>query len=235
MHYLADVFHWFTTTAHWHGSTGVPHRLLEHIELSAGAVLTAAAIALPVGLVLGHLRRGGFVAINIANVGRAVPSFAILVIAESVLGIGAKPAYIALVALAIPPMVTNTFIGVRDVDDDVRQAARGMGMSGAQMLRRVELPLAAPLVIAGIRTSAVNVVATATLAAVIAGGGLGRFIVDGLAQQDFPQLLAGVVLVALLSIATEASLGLAQRRATAPSATVPGDQVEEELAHAIVP
>src|SRR4051794_5863521 len=200
MHYLADVFDWFTTTAHWHGSTGVPHRLLEHVELSAGAILTAAVIALPVGLVLGHLRRGGFVAINIANVGRAIPSFAILVIAESILGIGAKPAYVALVALAIPPMVTNTFIGVRDVDDDVREAARGMGMSGTQMLWRVELPLAAPLVIAGIRTSAVNVVATATLAAVIAGGGLGRFIVDGLAQQDFPQLLAGVLLVAVLSI-----------------------------------
>ena len=138
--------------------------------------------------------RGGTLAINVANVGRAVPSFALLVLGFQLLGrhllfgLGALPAYFALVALAIPPMVTNTFVGMREVDPDVREAARGMGMTGGQMLRRVEMPLAVPLIMAGIRTAGVQVVATATLAAVVGWGGLGRFIVDGFGQQDYVQL-----------------------------------------------
>jgi osmoprotectant transport system permease protein len=233
MDFLGKVFDWFTTSAHWHGAGGVPQRLVEHVELSVAAVLTAALVALPVGLILGHLRRGGVVALNVANVGRALPSLALLIIAQDFFGIGARPAYVALVALALPPMVTNTFIGVRDVDADVREAARGMGMRGPQVLLRVELPLAMPLVVAGIRTAAVNVVATATLAAIIAGGGLGRFIVDGLAQQDSAQAFAGALLVAVLAVVTEAGLGLLQRRLAARSATVPDGQSEKELVHAL--
>jgi osmoprotectant transport system permease protein len=186
-------------------------------------------------LTLGHLRKGGVVVVNLANVGRALPSLALLILAQSVFGIGAKPAYVALVALALPPIVTNTFIGVRDVDADAREAAKGMGMRGTQVLLRVELPLAMPLVVAGVRTAAVNVVATATLAAVIAGGGLGRFIVDGLAQRDTPQAFAGALLVAILAVITESGLGLVQRRLAAPSATVPDGPREEELVHALVP
>ena len=224
MEFLGRVFDWFTTGAHWHGSGGVPQRLFEHVQISGGAIITAAVIALPIGLTLGHLRRGGFIAVNVANVGRALPSLALLVVAQDIFGIGARPAYVALVALALPPMVTNTYIGVRDVDADVREAARAMGMTGSQMLWRVELPLAMPLVVAGVRTAAVNVVATATLAAIIAGGGLGRFIVDGLAQQDTPQAFAGALLVAVLAVVTEASLGLLQRRLTVRSATVAAGQ-----------
>ncbi len=235
MDFVARVFEWFTTATHWQGEGGVPQRVLEHVELSAGAVLTAAAIALPIGLTLGHLRRGGVVAVNVANVGRALPSLALLILAQDLFGIGARPAYVALVALAIPPMVTNTFIGIRDVDADVREAARGMGMRGGQVLWRVELPLGLPLVIAGVRTAAVNVVATATLAAIIAGGGLGRFIVDGLAQQDTPQAFAGALLVAVLAVGTEGGFGLLQRRIAARSATVRGGPREEELVHALVP
>lgn len=235
MDFLARVVDWFTTSAHWHGATGIPHRLWEHVLISGAAVLTAAVVALPIGIALGHFRRGGALAVNVANVGRALPSLALLIIFQDLLGIGTPPAYAAMVALALPPMLTNAYVGMRDVDRDVRDAARGMGMSGAQSLRRVELPLAMPLIVAGVRTAAVNVVATATLAAIIAGGGLGRFIVDGLAQQDYPQVFGGALLVALLSIATEVSLGLAQRRLTAPSTTVAAGPREEELTHALVP
>lgn len=235
MNFLHRVATWFTTSAHWRGGGGVPHRVIEHVEISAGAVLTAIIIALPIALILGHLRRGGFLAVNISNVGRALPSLALLILAQSVLGIGARPAYVALVALALPPIMTNAYIGVRDVDQDARDAARGMGMNGRQMVTGVEFPLALPLIVAGVRTAAVNVVATATLAAVIAGGGLGRFIVDGLAQQDTPQAFAGAVLVAVLAIVVDVGLGTIQHYFAARSATVRPGIEEEELLHALVP
>ena len=170
--------------------------------------------ALPIGVTIGHIGRGGNLAINVANVGRAVPSFALLVLAVQLVGIGFWPAFVALVALGIPPMVTNSYIGMREVDADVREAATGMGMRDRAVLWRVELPIAAPLIMAGVRTSAVNIVATATLAALVAWGGLGRFIVDGLAQRDTVQLFAGALLVALLSIAVEVSLTGLQRITT---------------------
>jgi len=211
MSFLADVVRWFADGSHWQGTNGIPNRLSEHVIMTLAAVVTAAVIALPTGIGLGHANRGGGLAINLANVGRAIPSFAILVLATQVVGIGAVPAYCALVALAVPPMVTNSFIGIRDVDAEVRQAARGMGMTGTQVLRRVELPMAMPMVLAGVRTAAVQVVATATIAALVAWGGLGRYIIDGLAQRDFVQVFAGAVLVAALSVATEVALALLQR------------------------
>jgi osmoprotectant transport system permease protein len=151
------------------------------------------------------------VAINISNVGRALPSFGVLVIAFQVLGLGNLPILVALVALAIPPMVTNSYVGLSEVDLDVKEAARGMGYRELAQLLRVELPLAVPLVMAGIRTSAVQVVATATLAALIAGGGFGRYIIDGFAQQDYTKLAAGALLVAALAMATELSLSALER------------------------
>jgi len=208
---MGDVVEWFTTADHWTGGAGAIHRLVEHTAMSAGAVALAALLALPLGIWLGHTGRGGALAINVSNVGRAIPSFAILVIAAQVVGIGWKPAFLALVVLAIPPMVTNAYVGVREVDADVRESARAMGMTGIQSLFRVELPVAAPLIMAGLRTAAVQVVATATLAALVAWGGLGRFIVDGLAQRDFVQVFAGAVLVASLSILTELALAGVQR------------------------
>ncbi len=150
-------------------------------------------------------------AINVSNVGRAVPSFAVLVIAFQVFGLGNYPAFVALTLLAIPPMLTNSYIGVRDVDAEVRDAARGMGMRERRVLFDVELPLAMPLIMAGIRTAAVQVVATATLAALVAGGGLGRYIIDGFGQRDDAQVFAGGVLVAALAMTVELSLsGLEQ-------------------------
>ena len=203
---LASVVQWLTNPAHWQGPDGIPVRLTEHVQLSAESVAIGALIALPIGVGLGHFGRFGNLAINISNIGRAVPSFGILVIAFQVFGLGDGPIILALTALAIPPMVTNSYVALREVDPDIREAARGMGYRELAQLLRVELPLAVPLIMAGIRTSAVQVVATAALAALIAGGGFGRYIVDGLAQQDYTKLVAGAVLVAGLALVTEVSL-----------------------------
>lgn len=227
MNFLGQVVQWFLVPAHWQGDGGILHRTFEHVLMSGASVLTAALIALPIGIAIGHYGRGGILAINVSNIGRAVPSFALLVIAVQLFGIGAAPAFIALVALAIPPMVTNSYIGMREVDPDVREAARGMGMRARAVLLRVELPIALPLIMAGVRTSAVNVVATATLAALVAWGGLGRFIVDGLGLQDYPMLFAGGVMVAVLSLIVEFSLAGVQRLST-PAGLRPSKSVQKE-------
>lgn len=211
MTFLGQVVTWFATAQHWSGEAGIPARLLQHVLMSGASTGVAAAIALPPGILLGHLRRGGNLAINVSNAGRAIPSFAVLVIALELFGIGARPAFIALVLLAIPPIVTNAYVGVSQVSPELRDAARGIGMRELKILTAVEIPLALPLIMAGIRTSAVNVVATATLAALVAWGGLGRYIVDGLGQRDPVQIFAGALLVATLAILTEVGLaGLEQ-------------------------
>lgn len=214
METLGDVITWFGDGAHWRGSAGVPTRVLEHLELSAVATVIALLISLPVGVVLGHLGRGGAAVMTLANLGRAIPSFALLVLGLQVWGLGMTPTYVALVVLAVPPILTNTYVGMRGVDEDLRDAARGLGLRPFQMLRRVELPLAVPLAMAGIRTAVVQVVATATLAAFLGEGGLGRYIVDGRATRDTAQLVAGAVLVAALSIIAELGLGAAERALT---------------------
>jgi osmoprotectant transport system permease protein len=211
MSLFESTWQWLTDPVHWQGIDGIPTRLIEQIHLSVESVAIGAVIALPIGIVLGHYGRFGNLAINISNVGRAVPSFAILVIAFQVFGLGDVPIIIALTALAVPPMVTNTYVALREVDPDVKDAARGMGYREVAQVLRVELPLAVPLIMAGVRTSAVQVVATATLAALIAGGGLGRYIVDGLARSDNPRTLAGALLVAALALATELLLAALQR------------------------
>ena len=236
MSFLGQVVHWFLNPAHWQGDAGIPHRTVEHLLMSGISVLVAALIALPVGIAIGHFGKGGNLAINISNIGRAIPSFALLVLAaqlfgiaaaSQVVGFGAVPAFVALVALAIPPMVTNSYVGMREVDPDVREAAHGMGMRERAVLLRVELPIAVPFIMAGIRTSAVNVVATATLAAVVAWGGLGRFIVDGLGLQDYPMLFAGAVMVAILSLVVEFALAGIQRLAT-PAGLRPSKSTQKE-------
>ena len=217
---LADVADWFSSSEHWRGATGVPQRVLEHVLMSAAATLAAVLVGVPLGIALGHRRGRPWVSASVTtltNLARAVPSYGVLVLFALAFGLsgwpgfGARPALVALFVLAVPPIVTNSYIGVRDVDADVREAARGMGMTGWQVVRRVEAPLAAPLVLAGIRTSAVQVVATATLAAATAWGGLGRFVVDGFRQRDDAQIVAGALLVAVLSLMTEMTLGFVQR------------------------
>ncbi|HMK11074.1 MAG TPA: ABC transporter permease [Acidimicrobiales bacterium] len=216
MDFLGRVYDWFTDGDHWSGQSGIPNRMIEHLQLSIVAMLIAMLIALPVGLVLGHTRKGGAVAVNVSNIGRAIPSFALLVLGAQLWGIGeiagmSKAALLALVALAIPPIVTNTYVGMSGVDEGIRDSAVGVGMRSWQRLFRVELPIALPLVMAGIRISALQVIATATLAAVVASGGLGRFIVDGIAVRDFPKVFAGALLVAALALTIEGVLALGQR------------------------
>jgi osmoprotectant transport system permease protein len=211
MQFLLQVARWFANPAHWQGPGGVPVRLEEHVAMSLAATAAAAAIALPLGIALGHLGVGGWIGINVSNIGRAIPSFAILVLAVQVVGIGAAPAFLALVALAIPPMVTNSYVGMRDVDRELLDAARGLGMRESMVLRRVELPNALPVIMAGVRTAGVQVVATATIAALVGWGGLGRFIIDGLSQQDVVQVFAGAVLVAALAGVAEGTLAGLQR------------------------
>jgi osmoprotectant transport system permease protein len=212
--FFGQVVDWFTDPANWTGLSGVPARLVEHVQISAVSLAIAALIALPVGLYIGHRRRFEFLVVSIANIGRAIPSFGLLLLFVILFGIGDQAVVLAMVLLAIPPMLINTYVGVQGVDPDTLEAARGMGMSEGGVLARIEVPLAAPVILAGARIAALQVVATATLAAVAAGGGLGRFIVDGFASGDRPQVFAGAVLVALLAIVTEVSFALLQRAAT---------------------
>lgn len=209
---------WLGDRAHYRGVEGVPHRLLEHLGISGASVVLAALLALPVAVWLGHSRRFprfGTTVLSLSNASRAVPVFAVLVLlAATPVGIGNRATVLALTLFAIPPLLTNTFVGVRGVDRDVVEAARGNGMSELQVLRRVELPLALPLIAAGVRTASVQVIATATLAAYVGGGGLGRLIADGFGRADPAQTAAGGVLVAALALFLELVLALVQRRLT---------------------
>ncbi len=227
MNDFVRAIHWIFTASNWNEvnfQAGIREQLLYHVELSAISVGVAAALAVPVGVLVGHLRKGQFLAVSIANVGRAIPSFALLVLAFIVisnswpsLGFTMLPTAIALVLLAIPPILTNTYIGIQSVDPDTVEAARGMGLSEWQIVSRLELPLSAPLIMAGLRTSAVTVVATATLAGFAGGGGLGVFLHSGFAQQgQEQQLIGGAMLVAALALLTEV-LFAGLERAVTPS------------------
>lgn len=215
MSLVGDTARWLVDGEHWSGPDGIPARLLEHLTVSVSAVVLAAALALPLACWLGHVGRGGTLVVALANASRAVPTFAVLVLLVATpVGFGDRATVVALVLFAVPPLLTNAYVGVRDVDRDAKDAARGMGMSGWQLLRKVELPLALPLVMAGVRTASVQVVATATLAAYVGGGGLGRFVADGFGRADQPMTVAGGVLVGALALVTEVGLGAVQRRVT---------------------
>jgi len=213
---LASVAAWLADPTHWSGGDGIPVRVLEHLEVTALSVGVAAAIALPVGLYLGHTGRAAFFAINVANVGRALPSLALLAFALPLsfalgLGLGFWPTFLAMVPLALPPILTNAFVAIRTADAETVEAARGMGMRELDVLRVVEIPAGLPLILAGLRTASVNVIATATLGALVAGGGLGRYIIDGFALQDQERLVSGAVLLGLMALGTELAFGLLER------------------------
>ncbi|MES5817604.1 ABC transporter permease [Streptomyces sp. RG80] len=212
---LTDAWDWLTDSAHWAGDDGIWHRLLQHLLLTVVCLVVSCLIALPVALVLGHLGKGGALAVNISNIGRAVPTFAVLVLLllTPVGDWGEGPTVVALVLFALPPLLTNAYVGMREVDRGVVQAARGMGMTGGQMLFRVELPLALPMVLNGVRIAAVQLVATATIAALAGGGGLGRIITAGFNLASTPQVVAGAVLVALFALLVEGVFEIAERLA----------------------
>ncbi|MEU4799146.1 ABC transporter permease [Streptomyces sp. NPDC023327] len=213
MNTVGDAWAWLTDPAHWAGDDGIWHRLTQHLVLTLACLLISCLIALPVALILGHLGKGGALAVNLSNVGRAVPTFAVLVLLLlTPLGKwGDGPTVVALVLFAVPPLLTNAYVGMRGVDRGVVQAARGMGMTGRQMLWRVELPLALPLVLSGVRIAAVQLVATATIAALAGGGGLGRIITAGFNLASTPQVVAGAVLVAVFALLVEGVFEVAER------------------------
>ncbi|MEU2623995.1 ABC transporter permease [Streptomyces sp. NPDC007157] len=212
---LADAWGWLTDSAHWAGDDGIGHRLLQHLVLTVVCLVISCAIALPVALVLGHLGKGGALAVNISNVGRAVPTFAVLVLLllTPIGRWGEGPTVVALVLFAVPPLLTNAYVGMREVDRSIVQAARGMGMTGRQMLFHVEMPLSLPLVLNGVRIAAVQLVATATIAALAGGGGLGRIITAGFNLASTPQVVAGAILVAAFALLVEGVFELAERLA----------------------
>ena len=218
MNGLQHLLDWFNNPSHWRGGTGVPHRVVEHLSLWAWSMVIAAAIGVVGGLLLGRSKRSGVFTINVANIGRAIPSFAVIVLGVIWFGLGTTPVIVALVLLAVPPIFTFTFTGVRQVDAATVDAARGMGMTEARILRAVQIPLALPLILNGIRLSSSAVLATVPLAAVVGSGGLGRYVIDGFAVQDYAQVGAGVTLVVALVVVNEAVFaGLA--RATSGGVT----------------
>ncbi|MEV0374101.1 ABC transporter permease [Streptomyces sp. NPDC050636] len=208
---LKNLLSWLTSSDQWSGPEGIAARVLEHLEYSVLATLAAAVIALPIGLLIGHTGRGAFLAVNLSSFGRALPTVGLVTLVFLAGGLSVWPVYVSLVALAVPVIVTNTYAGMAAVDPEVKDAAKGVGLRGHQVLWQVELPLALPLIMTGIRLATVQVVATATIAAYVSFGGLGRYVFDGLAQRDLVQVLGGAALVAILAIVADAALGGLQR------------------------
>lgn len=201
----------------WWGSAGVVHRLVEHLRLSLAAMVVAALIALPLAVWLAHVRRGGLVAQSVVNIGRAVPSLAILALVFPLslqygFGLGFWPTFVALVILAIPPMFTNAYAGVRSVDPAVVDASRGMGMRSLEVLLRVELPGGLDLILTGVRIATLQVIATATLGAYVGFNGLGSFINEGFRQRDDAKLLTGAIAVAACALCIDVAFGVVGRR-----------------------
>jgi osmoprotectant transport system permease protein len=218
---VIDTWHYLTTSSHWHGQEGIWTLLFQQLLLSFTALALALVLGLPLALWLGHLGRGGFLAINVSNVGRAVPTFALLAILVTTdhPGVSTFGAYgragiatlIALTLFALPPIITNANVAVHEVSDDVKESATGMGMTGWQRFWRVELPLALPLVVSGIRLALVQVWATATIAALVAGPGLGRLITEGFYRTDYPKGIAAAIVVAVVAFLLEVLGSLAER------------------------
>jgi osmoprotectant transport system permease protein len=226
---MGGVVEWFTDPANWQGSNGVPTLLLQHVLLTVGAMAIATVLGLPLAVWLGHRGKGGTLAVNLTNIGRAVPILALLsLLALGVFGTGdfgpfgrsGLATLVSLALFALPPIVTNTYVGMAEVDRDVKEAARGMGMSEVGLLRQVELPLALPLIVSGLRIALVQVWATATIAALLAGPGLGRIIVHGYDSFDTAEQIAGALLVAGTALVLELGMALAQRAADPVPASV---------------
>ncbi len=225
---MNTMWEWLTTAANWEGSDGIWHRVLQHLEYTAVTLLIASLIAIPAGLWIGHTGRGRIVVVSLANGLRAVPTLGLLFIAVLVVGprltgdiAFLAPSIFVLVILAIPPILAGAYSGVDEVDSAARDAARGMGMRSGQILRDVEIPCALPLIFSGVRSAALQVVATATIAASVSIGGLGRFLIDGLAYRDYGQMAGGAVLVGVLALLVDIAFALVQRLLVSPGLSAP--------------
>ena len=225
MSVFGDVWAYLTDDGSWSGNGGILELLVQQLLLTGTALALAILVGLPLALWVGHLGRGGFLAINISNVGRAIPTFALLALLVTAdwpgvstfgpYGRAGIATLIALALFALPPIITNAYVAVREVSDDVKESARGMGMTAWQQFRRVELPLALPLVAGGVRLALVQVWATATIAAMVAGPGVGRIITDGFANSHYGKGIAGAVVVAVVAMILEV-LALWLQRAVDP-------------------
>lgn len=211
---FGDSIAWLTDSSHWSGPEGFPHRIGEQLGYTALVVGIAAAIAMPLGLWVGHTGRFRGVAVGFTGALRALPTLGVLTLLVLWQGIGFTPAIVALVILAVPPLLAGTYAGLEAVERQTIDAARAIGMTETQILGRVEVPLAMPLIMGGLRSAALQVVATATIAAYIGLGGLGRYLFDGIAVRDYPQTVAGAIVIVALALILDGALALLQRRST---------------------
>ncbi|WP_067667650.1 ABC transporter permease [Nocardia miyunensis] len=229
MNLFIDAWHYFTTAANWGGPAGIGNRLLQHLWYSFLAIAISAAIAVPIGLLIGHSRRGGGLVVGFANAMRALPTLGVLTVVVLGLGLGLLPPLLALLTVGIPPLLAGTYAGIANVDPTVVDASRAMGMTERQVLLHVETPNAMPVLLTGLRSATLQVVATATIAAYVNLGGLGRYIFDGISLYKYDRVLVGALLVAALALTLDALLALAvwastpgtgrlRRGATVPSA-----------------
>ncbi|WP_067489546.1 ABC transporter permease [Actinomadura hibisca] len=223
MNAIFDALSWFGESGQWSGPDGIPSRLAEHLWYSLLAFLITVAIALPLGLLLGHVRHGrlagvvGFVVMASANAARALPTLGLLILAVVLTSAGdLVPILIPLVILAVPPVLVNTYAGVQQVEPGLRDAAEGMGMTGVQVALRLEAPVALPLILLGLRTAAIQIISTATLAAYVGLGGFGRYIMDGYARQEYDQMAGGAILVAVLAVLVQLLFALLRRFVVSP-------------------
>ena len=204
-----SFFEYLLDGDNWRGNAGIWWLLLEHLGYTAASVAIAAAIAIPLGILIGHTNRGSFLVIGVSNAARAIPSLGLLVLAVLLLGTGIGPIIGVLAVLALPPILTATAAGIHGADREAVHAARALGMSGGQIVSKVEWPLALPLVVSGLRSATLQVVATATVAAYSSGSGLGRLLITGNATRNYGQMFAGALVVAGLAIALDIALGAA--------------------------
>ncbi|HET6967906.1 MAG TPA: ABC transporter permease, partial [Ornithinibacter sp.] len=219
---IPSLLDWFTDPANWSGADGIPTRLAEHVGYTALAVVLAAVVAIPSGLWVGHTGRARWL-VSVANSVRAVPTLGLLFVVSLWLGpmfasdlAFLVPSIVVLAILAVPPILAGTYAGIEAVDPAARDAAKGVGMTGWQVVRQVEVPNALPLLLSGIRSAVLQVVATATIAAIVGLGGLGRFLIDGIALGDYPRAAGGAVLVAVLAVVLDGVIALVQRRVVSP-------------------
>lgn len=211
MNYIAEAIQWILNPAHFGGPNGIETRIAEHLLISFFVTLIAAGIAIPLGFVIGHTGRGKSAAVLLTGGIRALPTLGLLSLVALSLGIGLTAPFIALVVLAVPSILAGAYAGFEAIDRRTIDAARAVGMTEAQIIRRVELPLGLPLLIGGLRASSLQVIATATLADYVGGGGLGHYLFTGLQTRDYPQMLAGSLLVILLAVISEVAFAILQR------------------------
>ncbi|WP_445663544.1 ABC transporter permease [Enterobacter soli] len=208
MDILTATWHWLIQPDHWLSETGILLRLREHLWYVLVSMVIASAIALPLGVALGYWRKGAFLVINLFNIGRAIPSLGLILLCIILFGFNDVPVFVALIALSVPPILTNTWEGIYHADRTLCDAATALGMTPIQSLWQVRIPLAMPLIFAGVRTALLQLIATAVVAAYAGLGGLGRFLIDGLGQRDIPQVISGSLVVTLLALACEGMFSL---------------------------